>query len=87
MLDRVVYPMVKAIAEKHGVSVGLMSDFLDVAFIVSKIGSKSNSELSIEDFGKHDIFMARLGRIEEKARRYDLLIEAEKKSREEMDGK
>jgi hypothetical protein len=86
MLDDIMRQMLAAIADRHKLSFELMREFLDTAFIAAKV-NMPNPKISDDEYKKHDAFLAKLGELERKARRYDLLIGEEKAKAEEMAGK
>jgi hypothetical protein len=86
MLKEILDMMLQPIADKHKLSLDLMRDLLDFAFIAATV-NKPNPKVSAEDYRKHDAFLAHLGELERKAARYDLLIGEEKAKAEEMAGK
>lgn len=86
MIESLMRDMLTAIAERHKLSYELMRGFLDAAFIAAKV-NQANPKISDDEYKKHDDFLAHLGELERKARRYDLLIGEEKAKADEMAGK
>lgn len=84
-MNKVLKSMLTAIAERHGLSYELMYEFIETAFIVAKVNQREPN-VSESEYAQHDAFLKKLSDLERKARRYDLLIEAEK-SGEGMAGK
>lgn len=78
--------MMEAIAENHGMSPEFMREILQLSETVMKINT-AECNVTDEEYEFHDRIMKKLGTLERKAKRYDLLIGEEKAAQEDMAGK